>query len=87
MNGATTIPENFVYVMYYKDIVEPGDVIEVFNNVKIPTSLTREEAVAFGGNFGITVKAEAVQTENVVPAGTPAADAAWTAFKTVEGNN
>ena len=87
MNGATTIPENFVYVMYYKDIVEPGDVINVFNNVKIPTSLTREEAVAFGGNFDITVKAEAVQTENVVPEGTAAADAAWAAFKTVEGNN
>ncbi len=87
MNGATTIPENFVYVMYYKDIVEPGEVINVFNNVKIPTSLTREEAVAFGGNFDITVKAEAVQTENVVPEGTAAADAAWAAFKTVEGNN
>ena len=87
MNGATTIPENFVYVMYYKDIVKPGDVINVFNNVKIPTSLTREEAVAFGGNFDITVKAEAVQTENVVPKGTAAADAAWAAFKTVEGNN
>ena len=87
MNGATTIPENFVYVMYYKDIVKPGDVINVFNNVKIPTSLTRDEAVAFGGNFDITVKAEAVQTENVVPEGTAAADAAWAAFKTVEGNN
>ena len=87
MNGATTIPENFVYVMYYKNIVEPGDVINVFNNVKIPTSLTREEAVDFGGNFDITVKAEAVQTENVVPEGTAAADAAWAAFKTVEGNN
>lgn len=87
MNGATTIPENFVYVMYYKNIVKPGDVINVFNNVKIPTSLTREEAVAFGGNFDITVKAEAVQTENVVPKGTAAADAAWAAFKTVEGNN
>ena len=87
MNGATTIPENFVYVMYYKDIVKPGDVINVFNNVKIPSSLTREEAVAFGGNFDITVKAEAVQTENVVPEGTAAADAAWAAFKTVEGNN
>ena len=87
MNGATTIPENFVYVRYYKDIVKPGDVINVFNNVKIPTSLTREEAVAFGGNFDITVKAEAVQTENVVPEGTAAADAAWAAFKTVEGNN
>lgn len=87
MNGATTNPENFVYVMYYKNIVKPGDVINVFNNVKIPTSLTREEAVAFGGNFDITVKAEAVQTENVVPEGTAAADAAWAAFKTVEGNN
>ena len=87
MNGATTIPENFVYVMYYKNIVKPGDVINVFNNVKIPTSLTRDEAVAFGGNFDITVKAEAVQTENVVPKGTAAADAAWAAFKTVEGNN
>ena len=87
MNGATTIPENFVYVMYYKNIVKPGDVINVFNNVKIPTSLTRDEAVAFGGNFDITVKAEAVQTENVVPEGTAAADAAWAAFKTVEGNN
>ena len=85
MNGATTIPENLVYVMYYKDIVEAGEVINVFNNVKIPTSLTREQAVAFGGNFGITVKAEAVQTENVVPAGTAAEDAAWAAFKTVMG--
>ena len=85
VNGATAIPENFVYVMYYKDILESGDVIEVFNNVKLPTSLTREEAVAFAGGFNITVKAEAVQTENVVPAGTPAEDAAWTAFNTVEG--
>ena len=47
-----------------------------------------------GGNLNIvenvndiTVKAEAVQTENVVPKGTAAADAAWAAFKTVEGNN
>lgn len=82
-NDATTVPENLIYTMYYKDIVEPGDIINVFNNVKIPTSLTREEAVAFGGGFNITVKAEAVQTENVVPAGTPAEDAAWTAFNTV----
>ena len=87
MNGATTIPENFVYVMYYKDIVKPGDVINVFNNVKIPTSLTREEADDFGEGFNITVKAEAVQTESVVPEGTAAADAAWAAFKTVEVNN
>ena len=35
--------------------------------------------------FTIDVKADAVQTENVVPEGTAAEDAAWAAFKTVEG--
>ncbi len=83
MNGATVIPEDLVYVMYYKDIVNPGQIINVFDNVKIPESLTREEVVAFGGNFNITVKADAVQTDNVVPEGTDAKDAAWAAFKTV----
>ena len=83
MNDATTVPENIVYVLYYKDIVNSGDVINVFNNVKIPTSLTQAQAVAFGGSFSIDVKAQAVQTENVVPEGTAVADAAWAAFNTV----
>ncbi len=83
MNGATSVPENIVYVLYYKDIVNSGDVINVFNNVKIPTSLTQAQAVAFGGSFSIDVKAQAVQTENVVPEGTAVADAAWAAFNTV----
>ena len=66
MNG-NTIPENIIYTMYYKDIVEAGEVIEVFDNIIIPTSLTREQALLFGEGFDITVKAEAVQTENVIP--------------------
>lgn len=83
MNNATTIPENLVYVMYYKDIVNPGQIINVFDKVKIPESLTREQAVLFEHNFNITVKADAVQTDNVVPENTDAKDAAWAAFQTV----
>ena len=84
-NGATELPEDLVYVMYYKDVLASGEDVSVFTHVQIPTSLTQEQAALFGGNFSISIKAEAVQTENVVPAGTAAEDAAWAAFKTVEG--
>lgn len=85
LNGAATVPENIVYVMYYNDVLTSGDDITVFTDVKIPESLTQAQAAEFGGDFSIKVKADAVQTENVVPAGTAAEDAAWAAFKTVEG--
>lgn len=83
MSEATQMPEDLVYVLYYKDIVESGDVIEVFNNVKIPTSLTQAQMAEFANEFSVTVKAQAVQTQNVVPEGTADADKAWTAFQTV----
>ena len=85
LSEATAMPENIVYVMYYKDILEAGKDITVFTDVQIPTSLTQQQAAAFEGGFTIDVKADAVQTENVVPEGTAAEDAAWAAFKTVEG--
>lgn len=75
--------ENLVYVLYYKDSISSGDVINVFDNVKVPTTLTKEQAATFEHNVSITVKAQAVQTENVVPEGTAAEDAAWAAFNTV----
>ena len=77
--------EEIVYVMYYKDILGVGNDITVFTDIQIPTSLTQEQAAAFEGGFTIDIKADAVQTENVVPEGTAAEDAAWAAFKTVEG--
>ena len=77
--------EEIVYVMYYKDILGVGKDITVFTDIQIPTSLTQDQAAAFEGGFTIDIKADAVQTENVVPEGTAAEDAAWTAFKTVEG--
>jgi hypothetical protein len=75
--------EEIVYVLYYKDILKPGQDAVVFTDVQIPTSLTQEQAAKFTGGFTIDVKADAVQTENVVPEGTAAEDAAWAAFKTV----
>ncbi len=84
MHQATEMPEEIVYVMYYKDILASGDDISVFTHVQIPTDLTQEDTAAFGGDFSISIKADAVQTENVVPAGTAAEDAAWAAFQTVE---
>lgn len=82
-NGAAQLPEELVYKMYYKDVLKSGEDVSVFTHVQIPKSLNQEQAAMFGGDFSITIKAEAVQTENVVPAGTPAEDAAWAAFKTV----
>lgn len=80
--------EKYVFVLYYPEIMEENDVINVFDAIKIPESLDREEAEAFGNAFSVTVKAQAVQTKNV-GAETPAVDngvqrgAAWTAFNTV----
>ena len=81
--------EELVYVLYYKDIVKASDAaINVFNSVNIPESMTKEQAAAFDNEFTITVKAQAVQTENVVdlnniPEGKTAA---WVAFNTVGMN-
>lgn len=73
-----------VYVLYYADILEADEVINVFDSIEIPTSMTREEAAEFDNEFTITVKAQAVQTENVVPATiTAGKTAAWEAFNTV----
>ena len=72
-----TVNDKLVYTMYYngillgdQDSIYDGagvhkDVVTVFTAVKIPESLTREEAAEFKTAFEITVKAQAVQTENL----------------------
>ncbi|MBR3691324.1 MAG: hypothetical protein IKL89_01320 [Clostridia bacterium] len=64
------------YVLYYDGIVAPGQDITVFTGVEIPSELTQADYVAFGKDFTVNVKAQAVQTENV------GADA-YAAFTTV----
>ena len=60
-----TAADTLTYVLYYDGILESGKDITLFEQVKIPGSLTVEQAAAFAGGFSITVKAQAVQTENV----------------------
>lgn len=75
--------DTITYVLYYNGILDGDDddaanetdpnTITVFEGLKIPESLTREQAVAFGGGFNIDIFAEAVQSENL-------ADNAYDAF-------
>lgn len=74
----------FRYILYYNDmphdirgVVESGDAITVFTAVNIPTYMTREQAAAFNANaeaksldssFEISVRAQAIQVENVIDA-------------------
>ena len=76
-NSSELVGDTIVYTMYYNGILlgdeesiydNAGvhkDVVTVFTAVKIPSSLTVEQAAAFKTNFEIKVKAEAVQTENL----------------------
>lgn len=74
--------DTITYVLYYNAILDgsddnsEGETITLFTGINIPESLTQENVAAFGGNFTIDVKAQAVQTENV------GADA-YAAFQTV----
>ena len=60
-------------------------VVTVFTEVKIPQSLTVEQAVAFKNNFAISVKADAVQTENL-GIDRSKGEGAKEAFEVVENN-
>ena len=93
-NSSEIVDDKIVYTMYYNGILQ-GDmesiydnhksVVTVFTEVKIPQSLTVEQAVAFKNNFAISVKAEAVQTENL-GIDRSQGEGAKEAFKVVENN-
>lgn len=68
--------DTVTYVLYYTEILGSEEEIVLFDHVNIPTSLTQEQAAAFGGDFTINVKAQAVQTRNV-------GSNAYEAFQTV----
>lgn len=76
--GANWDEENneFYYVLYYTGKLAPDANITVFENVKIPNTMTVEDAAAFAGGFSVKVVAQAVQTENV-------GDTPYDAFQTV----
>ena len=93
-NSSEIVDDKIVYTMYYNGILQ-GDmesiydnhksVVTVFTEVKIPQSLTVEQAVAFKNNFAISVKADAVQTENL-GIDRSQGEGAKEAFEVVENN-
>lgn len=66
----------YTMVYYLNDILEPGETVRLFSAVSIPEHLTQEDMVFVGGQFDLTILAEAVQTEHV-------GNNAYEAFKTV----
>ena len=59
------VANTLTYVFYYQQILGVDEVVTVFDEVKIPEALTREQAAKMAGGFQINVVADAVQTENV----------------------
>lgn len=73
--------ENNTYTMvfYLNEKLAPDTNVNLFKTVEIPSQLTQGDMSFIGGQFELTIVAEAVQTENV-------GDSAYEAFKTVGMN-
>ena len=69
----------YTMVFYLNEKLAPNATVNLFETVEIPTQLTQEDMVFVGGQFDLTILAEAVQTENV-------GDSAYEAFQTVGMN-
>lgn len=79
-------PTELIFVMYYNEKLAPDAQITVFEGINIPTTLTQEQAAAFAGGFTINVKADAIQTENVLPDNYVVGEEAYYAFDFVANN-
>ena len=53
------------WIFYYKNTLAAGESVTLFEKVTIPTGFTVEDANAMQSQFDISVKAEAVQVENL----------------------
>ena len=70
-----------VYYLNYK--LAPDATVCLFNTVVIPEDLTQEDMTFIGGQFDLTILAEAVQTENLGDG----VDTAYEAFQVVDSSN
>lgn len=79
------VGNEIVITMYYNEILDVDGDIVVFDTVKIPNELTRDQTAYLGANgFSISVTADAVQTENLGIDLTDAVCDAFQAFAVVE---
>ena len=59
-----TIGKRYGDYYYYKSIVNKGEIIEIFNNIKIPKDLSEKYN---GKNIIVSVFADAIQSDNFMP--------------------
>ncbi len=76
--------DKIVVIAYCKDAVAPDGEVTLFTDVKIPEELTVEQANAIGCEFSITVKAHAIQVQNIDEL---SGGSVWKAFNEVVGWN
>ena len=57
--------DTLTYVYYLNEKLAPNATAELFTNVVIPTHLTQEDMAKLNGSFDLTIRADAVQTENL----------------------
>jgi predicted ribosomally synthesized peptide with SipW-like signal peptide len=57
--------EDLVYVYYLDKVLKPDETVALFTDVKLPTSLTQQEMAELNGGFELTIRADAIQTENL----------------------
>ena len=46
-------------------MAEPNETATLFTDVKLPTSLTQQDMAKLNGGFELTIRADAIQTENL----------------------
>ena len=56
--------KEYIVVLYANDILEPNSEASLFTTVTVPTWLTVEDTNEMGNTFSISIKAEAVQSDN-----------------------
>lgn len=61
----TIVDDEIIYVYYLNEKLAPEATAELFTNVVIPTHLTQKDMAKLGGGFEMTIRADAIQTENL----------------------
>ena len=57
--------DQLVYSYYLNKVLKPGETAVLFDGVKLPTTLTQEDLAKLNGGFDLTIRADAIQTENL----------------------
>lgn len=61
----TIVGDEIIYVYYLNEVLKPNETAALFTDVKLPTSLTQQDMAKLNGGFELTIRADAIQTENL----------------------